>query len=172
METIEHAAHTKHTSAAQTYYPLILTLILVSGLAVYTTFVRTPFPDMGMVMQDFMGFFFILFAFFKFLDIRGFADNFAKYDLLAMRMREYAYVYPFLELGLGVAYLMLWNIQVTAILTVILMGFGALGVIKAKRDGKNLKCGCMGSVINLPLSTITIVENVGMAAMALMILLI
>lgn len=174
METIHHGKNDNGVTnnPLKTYLPLILTLLLVAGFAGYTAYIRSPFPDPMLWMQDFMGFFFVLFAFFKLLDLKGFANNFSKYDLLAIKIRKYAYVYPFLELGLGIAYLMAWNIPATAILTIVLMLFGTLGVIKAKKDGKNLKCGCMGAVINLPLSTITIIENVGMAVMAAMMLVI
>ncbi len=78
-------------------------------------------------MHDFMGFFLIVFSMFKFFDLSGFADGFQMYDLLAKRFRPYAYLYPFLECGLGLAYLAMWNPRAVYIATIVLMGFGLAG---------------------------------------------
>ena len=80
-------------------------------------------------MTHFMAGFFLVFSFFKLLDIRGFADAFAGYDLLAMRWRPYGCIYPFLELALGLAYLFAVAPVATNIATIAVMGFGSLGVI-------------------------------------------
>jgi len=171
----EHG-HTHHTSKQSlsivTYLPLGIILLLVTGLAAYTSCIRTAFPSFETFMMDFMGFFFVIFAFFKLLDIKGFAENFAQYDLLAMRSRVYALAYPFVELGLGIAYLMAFQVHVTLIITIIIMLFGTIGVVQATRRSKGMKCACLGAVINLPLSTVTIIENTGMAIMAIIMLLV
>ena len=56
-------------------------------------------------MHDFMGFFVVVFSMFKFFNMEGFADGFQMYDLLAKPFQPYAYVYPFIELALGLGYL-------------------------------------------------------------------
>jgi hypothetical protein len=93
------------------------------------------------------------------------------YDLLAKRVRAYAYVYPFIELGLGLAYLAFLYPVVTYIVTIIIFSFGALGVLDSLRRGLDLGCPCMGSVLKVPLSTVSLVENIGMSLMALAMLI-
>ena len=117
-------------------------------------------------MQDFMGFFLVLFSIFKFFDLSGFADGFQMYDLLAKPFRPYAYVYPFIEAGLGLGYLARWNLGVIYIVTIGVMLFGSFGVLNALRKGLDLECACMGTVLKVPLSTVALLEDIGMAAMA------
>jgi len=117
-------------------------------------------------MRDFMGIFLLIFAMLKLFDVEGFADSFQKYDLLAAKSRGYAKLYPFLELGLALGYLSQWKSPLVFGATVILMSFGAAGVFRALRKGLDIRCACMGSSLNVPLSTVAVVENVGMVAMA------
>lgn len=122
-------------------------------------------------MHDWMGFFLVVFSMFKFFDMEGFADGFQMYDLLAKRARPYAFLYPFLELGLGLGYLSHWQPTAIYVATVVIMTFGALGVITALKKGLDINCACMGSVLKVPLSTVALVEDLGMAAMALVMLI-
>jgi hypothetical protein len=117
-------------------------------------------------MHDFMGFFLVVFAMFKFFDLSGFADGFQMYDLLAKPLRVYAYIYPLLELSLGLGYLSRWQPTFIYGATVGLMIFGSLGVLNALRKGLDLECACMGTVLKVPLSTVALVEDLGMAFMA------
>ena len=117
-------------------------------------------------MRDFMGIFLLIFAMLKLFDVEGFADSFQKYDLLAAKSRGYAKLYPFLELGLALGYLSQWKPPLVLGATMILMSFGAAGVFRALRKGLDIRCACMGSSLNVPLSTVAVVENVGMVAMA------
>jgi YHS domain-containing protein len=117
-------------------------------------------------MHDFMGFFLVVFSMFKFFNMEGFADGFQMYDLLAKPVRPYAYLYPFIELGLGLGYLSHWQPTVIYTATVIVMVFGSLGVLNALRKGLDLECACMGTVLSVPLSTVALIEDLGMAAMA------
>jgi hypothetical protein len=126
---------------------------------------------MRSAMHDFMGLFLLLFSMLKLFDLPGFADGFQKYDLLAGRSRGYALLYPFLELSLALGYLSRWQPEAVYLATLILMTFGALGVFQALAKGSDLQCACMGSSLNVPLSTVAVVEDVGMAAMALAMLL-
>ena len=117
-------------------------------------------------MHDFMGFFLVVFSMFKFFDLEGFADGFQMYDLLAKAFRPYAYVYPFLELGLGLGYLARWEPPFIYAATVCLMLFGAMGVLRALLQGLDVECACMGTVLRVPLSTVALIEDFGMALMA------
>ena len=148
------------------YIPLlvIVTLTLLAAL-VRQNAAPDGWSAMGW-MHDWMGFFLVVFSMFKFFDLPGFADGFSMYDLLAGRARPYAYVYPFIELGLGLGYLSRWNPQLVYALTVAVMVFGTLGVVSALKKGLDINCPCMGNVLKVPLSSVTLVENASMALMA------
>ena len=117
-------------------------------------------------MAKFMGLFFLVFGGLKLLDLGGFAVAYAKYDLLAARLPAYGWVYPFVEVSLGLAYLATPEWTGLHAITFVLMTFSALGVIRALRRGEQLTCACMGTAFNLPMTTVTIVEDLGMAIMA------
>ena len=117
-------------------------------------------------MHDFMGLFLVIFAMLKLFNLKGFVNGFGMYDLLAHKVRGWGYLYPFLELALGLAYLARWQPTVTYSVTVALLVFGALGVLNALRRGLDVECACMGSVLPVPLSTVALVEDLGMAIMA------
>jgi len=117
-------------------------------------------------MNGVMGYFLCLLAMFKLFDIAGFADGFQMYDLIAKKYRTYAYCYPFIELSLGLAYLSNFAPFITNIFTLLIMSISAIGVIKSLQKGMNIKCACLGTVLSVPLSTISVVENIGMGLMA------
>ncbi|MDG1674724.1 MAG: cation transporter [Flavobacteriales bacterium] len=117
-------------------------------------------------MARFMGGFFLVFGGLKLLDLRGFVSAYAMYDLLGARVTAYGWVYPFLEVGLGLAYLAVPGEANLHLATLGLMAFSSVGVILAVTRGEKLKCACMGTAFNLPMTTVTIVEDLGMAAMA------
>lgn len=117
-------------------------------------------------MHDFMGLFLAVFAMLKLFDLSGFADGFQMYDLLAKRFRPYALAYPFIELGLALAFLARWQLPVAYGTTIVVLGFGALGVIVALRRHLDIRCACMGTSLRVPLSTVALLEDLGMVAMA------
>ena len=151
------------------YSPLLLIVAYILGGSVL---VQIGLGGTGSVtaqetMRYFMAGFFLVFSFFKLLDINAFADAYAGYDLLAMRWRGWGLVYPFVELALGIAYLAHFNPMLTHWITVVVMGFSAIGVVLAVARKTQIQCACLGTVFKLPMSTVTIVEDVGMVAMAL-----
>ena len=148
------------------YYPLLLIAAYV-GIAALAGTTQTGFAGW---MTNFMAGFFLVFSFFKLLDLRGFADAFAGYDLLAARWRPWGLIYPFVELGLGLAFLFRWQLFAANVATLAVMVFGGLGVLRALSRGRAIRCACLGAVLNLPMSTVTLVEDGLMAAMALAML--
>ena len=51
----------------------------------------------------------------------------------------------------------------TNIAEIGLMLIGAAGVLKALMDKRIIRCACLGSVVNLPMTTVSLVEDLGMA---------
>lgn len=155
----------------ETYRPLLVIAIaaLGAGLAL---FIDSGF-EWRRLMEGFMGLFLLILALFKFFDIKGFAEGFALYDLAAMRWPRYAYAYPFIEAGLGLAYLAgFWPFLVNLI-TFAVMTFGAFGIgFALLKHDKKLTCVCLGTALKLPLGTVSLIENLGMGAMALFMLVV
>jgi hypothetical protein len=152
------------------YWPLI-SLVAVAGLAALAIATGYDRTDLAGFMHAYMGVFLLVFALLKLFNPVGFADGFEMYDLLAGRVRAYGYVYPYLELALGLAYLSFFMPTFTYVATIVLFAFGAVGVIMALRRGLDIDCPCMGSVLSVPLSTVTLTEDLGMIAMAAIMLL-
>lgn len=75
-------------------------------------------------------------------------------------------MYPFLGLTLGLAFLFEVYLKQALWFSIILMAFSSLGVIKALSEKRKIHCACLGTVLNLPMSTITLVEDLGMVAMS------
>ncbi|QDP71408.1 hypothetical protein FOG18_01845 [Legionella israelensis] len=151
------------------YWPLI-SLIVVSVLSAFAINWRVA-GDMTVWMHYFMGIFLVIFSVLKIFHPAKFADGFEMYDIFAKRTRIYAYIYPLLELALGLSYLAFILPVLTYVLTIVILTFGSIGVIKALRNGLDINCPCMGSILDVPLSTVTLTEDIGMALMALMLLL-
>lgn len=147
------------------YFPLLLVFAFITGLALSTSFIGGSFDGMRF-MAYFMAGFFLAFSFFKLLDLQGFANSYRGYDLLAMRVPAYGYVYPFIELALGVAYLMGFDPWITNVINIVVMGFSTIGVLRAVLNKQQIQCACLGTVFKLPMSTVTIVEDLLMVAMA------
>ena len=148
-----------------TYKPVLIAFTYITGIATLTAWSSDGFHWMHW-MNNFMGGFFIALSFFKLLDVRAFADSYSSYDLLAKRFRAYGFIYPFIELGLGIAYLINWQPLYTNLNTVAVMGFSTLGVIETIVNKRKVRCACLGAVFNVPVSTITLIEDLLMVAMA------
>ena len=155
-----------------TYSPLLLIVAFILGGSVLVQIGMGSLANVSVMetMRYFMAGFFLVFSFFKLLDINAFANAYAGYDLLARRWRGWGLIYPFVELALGAAYLANFNPPLTHWATIIVMGFSAIGVIKAVASKTQIQCACLGTVFKLPMSTVTIVEDVGMVVMALLML--
>jgi hypothetical protein len=117
-------------------------------------------------MNLFMGFFFCLLSMFKLFNLEGFKEGFQKYDLIAKQSPNYACFYPFIELALGLLYLSGFYAVTTNILTLGVMTISGLGVWLSIRGGLKTNCACLGTVLQVPLSTVSVIENLGMAVMA------
>lgn len=152
-------------SPSESLYPLLLIVGYIFGVVVLIELMANE-PSWMRGMRHFMAGFFLVFSFFKLLDPPGFVDAYRGYDLLARRSKVWAWAYPFVELLLGIAYLTaVWPVAVNAI-TLVLMTVGAWGVLQAVLDKRAIRCACLGTALNLPMTKVTLVEDLTMAAMA------
>lgn len=150
-------------------YPLFLIVGYIAG-AVAVFIFTAGHPSWHEGMRLFMAGFFLVFSFFKFLDLRGFAETYQTYDIAARAWPAWGFIYPFAELVLGISYLAELNPLVTNLATLVLMLTGGLGVFRALLNKKAIRCACLGTALSLPMTTITLVEDLGMAAMAALML--
>lgn len=122
-------------------------------------------------MRWFMGGFFIIFGSFKLIGYEMFITMFPIYDPLARRFKLYNYAYPFIELFLGFLYVANLLEVPRDIVTIVLLGIGAYGVSRSISANNGIKCACLGNIIKLPLSSVTLFEDVLMVAMAAIMLI-
>ena len=117
-------------------------------------------------MLDFMGLFYIIFSFFKILDVKGFSMSFRMYDPLAKQAPIYGYIYPFIEILLGMMFLIRYEVNIALILTLIVLGITTIGVTQTLLNKRSIKCACLGTTLNLPMTEATFIENALMIIMA------
>ena len=152
----------------QQLFPLFLIFTFILGASIllnYNPWVLTGF------MLDFMGLFYVVFSFFKFLDVKGFSESFKMYDPLARSIPLYGWLYPFIELTLGLLFLMRIQIPLALIITLLILGITTVGVTKSLLDKKNIQCACLGTALKLPMTKATFIENSIMIIMAILMLL-
>ena len=150
----------------RSYKPLVLIVVYLLGTTLLLEYGSGMFL-MKTWMANFMAGFFLVFSFFKMLDIAAFARAYQSYDLIAAKAKGYGYVFPFIELGLGIAYLLYYDNELTHLITAIVMFVSLLGVIKSVVQKSEIQCACLGTVFNLPMSYVTIIEDGIMLVMAL-----
>jgi copper chaperone CopZ len=157
------------------YYPLLLIVGFITVVSFLTSFHLRIYEmkhfELRMFLHNFMTGFFLVFSFFKLLDVKAFAESFQMYDLLAAKVPFYGKIYPFIELTLGLLCLIHFQEKYVYIADIIIMGFGALGVIQSVVDKRKIKCACLGTVFNLPMSTVTIIENSVMVIIGIILLI-
>jgi copper chaperone CopZ len=166
---ISALSHSEMTEQAktwfETYKPVLLIFAYISISTVLINLDLAGF-DWMQWMQDFMAAFFLVFSFFKLLNLKGFAESYQMYDIVAKQFKVWAYIYPFIELALGLAFLLNFNFVVTNSITFLVMGISIIGVLQSVLNKKKIQCACLGAVFNLPMSTITIIEDTLMIGMS------
>lgn len=161
MEAIEEK------SKLEQLRPLLLILFYIALASVLLHYDNW---DSKAAMLDFMGLFFLVFSFFKMLDLKNFPDSFRMYDLLAKRVSIYGWIYPFIETALGLMFLMRFEIEIALIVTLIILSITSVGVAKTLLNKKAIRCACLGTVLKLPMTEATIIENAIMIVMSIIML--
>lgn len=142
----------------QTYKPIILIFTYITGISVYIQVNNATF-DVMQWMRHFMAGFFFVFSFFKLINLEGFSDSYRMYDVIARRFPSWSYIYAFTELLLGIGFFINAAPLITNITTFIIMSVSIIGVLQTVLNKKRIRCACLGDVFNLPMSTVTIIED-------------
>ena len=148
--------------------PLLIILFYILGA---TLLLHYKNWDISAMMLDFMGLFFIVFSFFKMLDLKNFPSSFRMYDPLAKKIPFYAWMYPFIETALGLLFLLRFEITIALYSTLVILGITTIGVTKTLLDKKSIQCACLGTALKLPMTEATFIENSLMIVMAIVMLI-
>jgi copper chaperone CopZ len=166
ISAIHHNEAAEQTKSwLETYKPILLIFGYISIITLLIQSQNDGFNYME-AMRHFMAGFFLVFSFFKFLNLKGFAESYVMYDVLARKIPVWAYLYAFIELGLGIANVIDFNPFVTNLTTMLVMSVSIIGVLQSVLNKKKIQCACLGAVFNLPMSTVTIIEDALMIAMS------
>jgi copper chaperone CopZ len=157
MPTIGFVAE-EEKSWIQTYKPVLVLFGIIALVSILVDMTVNGFEWMN-TMRIFMAGFFLSFSFFKFLDLNGFADSYSSYDIIAKRWRAWSYLYAFIELTLGLMYAINFEPIITNAITFIVMSISVIGVFQSVLNKQKIQCACLGTVFNLPMSTLTIIED-------------
>lgn len=148
-----------------TYKPIVLIFIYISIVTYIASMAGGRFDAM-VAMRIFMAAFFLTFSFFKMLNLKGFANSYAMYDIIAKQFKEWGYIYAFLEFALGIAYAVNFQPLIVNCITLVIMSISIIGVLQSVLNKRKIKCACLGDVFNLPMSTVTIIEDALMIVMS------
>ncbi len=148
--------------------PLFIILVYISIASLLLNFKNWNSTN---AMLDFMGLFYIIFSFFKILDVKGFSVSFRMYDPLAKKIPLYGIIYPFIEILLGIMFLTRIKVELALILTIIVLGITSIGVTHTLLNKRSISCACLGTTLKLPMTEATFIENALMIIMALVLLI-
>jgi len=155
------------------YIPLIVIigLILLTTSALGLKDLQFGIFSLQKTLSYFMIGFFLTFAGFKLMDLKGFAQGYFTYDLLAQKWFTYGYIYPFIELFFGLAMIFIPQSQWLLWSEFLVMSFSGIGVANKLLKREQFHCVCLGTFLKVPLTKVTLIENFGMAILALIMLL-
>ena len=150
-------------SQIQELFPLFLIFFYITVFSIIIN--RTNF-QLDNFMYDFMGLFYIVFSFFKFLDYKNFPSTFSMYDPIAKIFPLYGWMYPFIETILGLFFLLRIQLFISLCVTITILGITTVGVTRSLMNKSNIQCACLGTALKLPMTKATFIENFIMIIMA------
>ncbi len=169
LENVDTTGQEKEKTDLQQLFPLFLVFFYIT----VTSLVLNRYTGtVSGFMLDFMGIFYIVFSFFKFLDYKNFPGVFGMYDPLARVFPIYGWVYPFIETGLGLLFLFRIELKIALISTLIILGATTIGVVRTMISKSTIQCACLGTALRLPMTKATLIENGIMLIMAVWMLII
>ncbi len=151
----------------RSYVPLGVIILMITAVSVIVSR-GEGFSDF---ILNFMTGFFLVFAGFKLMDLKGFAEGYSTYDLLAQKWHGYGYIYPFIELTFGLIMLAGFHPEWLLWTELAVMAFSGLGVAIKLAKKEPFICACLGTFLKVPLTKITLIEDFGMAVLALVMIL-
>lgn len=117
-------------------------------------------------MRDFMGGYFLIFGFFKIIDLSGFVHAYKNYNIIAPYMPLYAYVFPFIQIALGILYVTNTFMLFANITNFLVMSLGFISISIKLIKKEIIPCACLGTLFRHPLSLVSLLENFLMVGMS------
>ena len=163
----------KQKPEKDSYAPLLIIIGLIILVSATITFkdIQVGVFALQKSLTYFMSGFFLVFGAFKLVDLKGFAQEYSTYDLLAKRLFAYGYVYPLIELAFGLGTILYPQSKLILSLELIIMSFSGLGVAIKIAKKEKFRCVCLGTFLKVPLTKVTLIEDFGMAILALVLLM-
>ena len=147
--------------------PLFFALGLISIIA---WFINDSGNSIDSYMINFMGIYFLIFGASKIIDLKNFPNSFGMYDPIATKFNFYGWIYPFIEIALGIMFISKAYISLAVWLTIAVLSITTIGVVKILMSNKEIECACLGTWMKLPMTKATFIENFIMLFMAFWIL--
>lgn len=170
-DAVDHSTHLMVAAPEDkpSYLPIFLIFGYIAGISILVQVVKGSFNWMQW-MSHFMAGFFFVFSFFKLMNLKGFAEGYQSYDVVAKQFPAWGYIYAFIELGLGIAFLTGFEPLIVNAITLVVMAVSTVGVVQSLLRKTSFQCACLGTVIKLPLSKVTLFEDLLMVGMSGMML--
>lgn len=127
--------------------------------------------DIQIWLEWFAGGLCIIFGSFKLIGYEAFVTMFPKYTPLGKRYSFYTYLYPFLQLFLGFLYVSNLLPFLRDTLAIAVFGYGVFSILKyTASNPSGARIAYLGGIINMPISTVSLIEDVLMSGMAVIML--
>lgn len=164
---MDHSHHTNIPVTNPTFKDYIPLIVVIFGIIVATiiTCAYVGFTPKHLLGYS-MGYFFIVFGLFKALDLNNFARGYLEYDLITQKLPAWGYIYPFIELSLGGLYLLGMSDAQTLLTTISLSLITVISVWIKLRKKEVIHCVCLGNLLRVPLTYVSLVEYAIMGLMA------
>jgi glutaredoxin len=147
----------------RSYAPVIAIFSMSMLMALALAFSILGTVATTLVLKWFVAISMCVLAIQKLRDLDSFSNQFITYDLVAMRVVPYAYVYPLAEACVGIGMLAAAPGFIIAPVALFIGVVGAVSVIKAVYvDERELSCACVGGGSKVPLGFVSLTENLFM----------
>lgn len=109
-------------------------------------------------------------ALLKFMDMKKFADGYEMYDVIASNFRVYGYIYPFIELELGLGFMAFTANSYVTLIALPLLTISFFGAATAIYEGTDTKHASYKTILNIPLPILNLAINSLAIFMSLLLL--
>lgn len=147
----------------QQLFPMFLILGYISVVSVLMNINSLVVSN---IILQFLGLYYVVFSFFKLLDLNGFSISFAMYDAIAKYVPIYGKIYPFLKVAIGVLLLLKYQLILALVTAIFTLGATTIGVIRVLMEKKQLRCVSLGTTLNIPLTKAILIEKMVILFMA------
>jgi len=124
------------------------------------------------LFQDFLAVLLILSSAYKMFRLEVFVKVFKGYDQMAQKYPIWAYIFPFIELGIGADYLLSNGSPALYFVSLVFGGIGIYSKIWRKHVVGHTLYACLDTVVRLPISMINFVSSVILFVLTILIIIV